>query len=118
MRLDFCAWCGRLANGRDEDGDVACVPGEGCMAAPAPKAVPWGKRSPGRRKGGTNRGPIVVRGEALSLKEWAARFGVTEGALSLRAEARKRDLALEIEDRLANGNPGQCGGRKRAGGVA
>lgn len=120
MRLDFCAWCGRLANGRDADGDVACAEGEGCTVRPASvraTVMAWGKRGPGRRKGGKKRGPIVVRGEALSLKEWAERLGVTEGALALRAEAKKRDLALEIEDRLVNGNPGQCGGRKRAGGA-
>lgn len=111
--FDFCAWCGRLTTGLDGDGDPACKPGEGCFVERAPKAS---KRACGRRKGGINRGPIIVRGQSRTLKQWAAHFGVHASSLLTRATGQQRTIAAEIDDRLEHGNPSRHGGRKRAAG--
>jgi hypothetical protein len=110
--FDFCAWCGRLTAGLDPEGDPACKSGEGC----AVERTPVAKRSAGRRKGGHNRGPIVVRGQSRTLKQWAAHFGVHAASILTRAEGQQRTVAAEIDDRLEHGNPPRFGGRRRAAG--
>ena len=84
LTYSACEWCGRLTAARDQDGDPACAPGDGCTRpATAPRL--YGRRA-------------TVNGTSLTVREWAQRCGVHE--TTLYREARRGSLTGAIEQRL------------------